>query len=311
MIRLDKVKKVFDSEAGPVVAVNEVSLTVAEGETLCLIGTSGSGKTTCMKMINRLLEPTSGVIEVGGKNVLEVNPIRLRRSIGYVIQKAGLLPHMTVAANVGLLCRLEKWSAKATNDRVRELLELVNMEPDEFMHRYPRELSGGQQQRVGVARALALDPATILMDEPFGALDPITREMLHDEFLRLKQEVKKTIVIVTHDLAEAFKLGDRIALMDQGQLVQVGTEDEFRYHPQSDFAEQFVQSHVSGPAELVKDSMSPEPASDSAPRVALEATLKEALALLLEHQVERLNVVDEEDNVVGSVSGEELLACLP
>ncbi len=262
-------------------------------------------------MINRLLEPTSGVIEVGGKNVLEVNPIRLRRSIGYVIQKAGLLPHMTVAANVGLLCRLEKWSAKATNDRVRELLELVNMEPDEFMHRYPRELSGGQQQRVGVARALALDPATILMDEPFGALDPITREMLHDEFLRLKQEVKKTIVIVTHDLAEAFKLGDRIALMDQGQLVQVGTEDEFRHHPQSDFAEQFVQSHVSGPAERVKDSMSPEPASDSAPRVALEATLKEALALLLEHQVERLNVVDEEDNVVGSVSGEELLACLP
>jgi osmoprotectant transport system ATP-binding protein len=242
MIEFQEVSKVFSGHEGQeVVAVNRVSLQVEEGETVCLIGTSGSGKTTCMKMVNRLIEPSSGAILVGGNKVQELDVIRLRRQIGYVIQKAGLLPHLTVARNIGLLCKLEGWDKERTRSRVDELLELVNLPPDQYRNRYPLELSGGQQQRVGVARALALDPGFILMDEPFGALDPITRNGLHDEFLRLKEEVKKTTIMVTHDMGEAFKLGDRIALLSEGKLVQIGTEDDFRERPESKFVEDFVQ----------------------------------------------------------------------
>ena len=244
MIEFQEVSKVFSgAQERQVTAVDKVSLEVKSGETVCLIGTSGSGKTTCMKMVNRLIEPSSGTILVGGKNVQEQDPIRLRRQIGYVIQKAGLLPHLTVAGNIGLMCRLEGWDKKRIADRVDELLTLVNMPPDQYRTRYPLELSGGQQPRVGVARALALDPEYILMDEPFGALDPITRNGLHDEFLRLKEEVKKTIILVTHDLSEAFKLGDRVALLRAGKLVQVGTEEDFRDRPASQFVSDFVENH--------------------------------------------------------------------
>ncbi len=244
MIEFQEVSKVFSgAREREVVAVDKVSLEVKTGETVCLIGTSGSGKTTCMKMVNRLIEPSSGTILVGGKKIQDQDPIRLRRQIGYVIQKAGLLPHLTVAKNIGLMCRLEGWDKKRISERVDELLTLVNMPPDQYRDRYPLELSGGQQQRVGVARALALDPEYILMDEPFGALDPITRNGLHDEFLRLKEEVKKTIILVTHDLTEAFKLGDRVALLRAGKLVQVGTEDDFRDSPASQFVSDFVENH--------------------------------------------------------------------
>ena len=244
MIEFQEVSKVFSgAREREVVAVDKVSLEVKTGETVCLIGTSGSGKTTCMKMVNRLIEPSSGTILVGGKKIQDQDPIRLRRQIGYVIQKAGLLPHLTVAKNIGLMCRLEGWDKKRISERVDELLTLVNMPPDQYRDRYPLELSGGQQQRVGVARALALDPEYILMDEPFGALDPITRNGLHDEFLRLKEEVKKTIILVTHDLTEAFKLGDRVALLRAGKLVQVGTEDDFRDCPASQFVSDFVENH--------------------------------------------------------------------
>jgi osmoprotectant transport system ATP-binding protein len=244
MIEFQEVSKVFSgAREREVVAVDKVTLEVKSGETVCLIGTSGSGKTTCMKMVNRLIEPSSGTILVGGKKIQDQDPIRLRRQIGYVIQKAGLLPHLTVAKNIGLMCRLEGWDKKRIANRVDELLTLVNMPPEQYRDRYPLELSGGQQQRVGVARALALDPEYILMDEPFGALDPITRNGLHDEFLRLKEEVKKTIILVTHDLTEAFKLGDRIALLRAGKLVQVGTEEDFRDRPASQFVSDFVENH--------------------------------------------------------------------
>lgn len=247
MIQLERVRKVFrDPQGREVVAVKDVDLQVAEGETLCLIGTSGSGKTTTMKMVNRLIEPTAGTIRVGGADVMAMDPIRLRRSIGYVIQRGGLFPHMTVARNVGLLCALEGWPQEKVDARVGELLELVNLPPDAFALRYPAELSGGQQQRVGVARALALDPATILMDEPFGALDPITREQLHAEFKQLKARVGKTIVLVTHDMAEAFALGDRVALMDAGALIQVGSEADFRERPANQFVEDFLRGHLAG-----------------------------------------------------------------
>lgn len=245
MIALDKVSKSFEDDEGrTIVAVADVSLQVADGETLSLIGTSGSGKTTTLKLINRLIEPTGGRITVNGDDVQSVDVIALRRRMGYVIQTGGLFPHMTVRHNVGLLCELERWPSDRTAARVDELLELVNLPPGEFAGRYPRDLSGGQRQRVGVARALALDPPIILMDEPFGALDPITREQLHGEFLQLEAQVKKTIILVTHDLAEAFLLSDRVAIMNRGQLIQIGTEQELREHPATPFVEQFLQGHM-------------------------------------------------------------------
>ena len=246
MIELQEVRKVFaDARGEPVVAVDEISLEVGRGESLCLIGTSGCGKTTTMKMINRLVEPTSGTVRVDGKDVRERDPIELRRSIGYVIQRGGLFPHMTVANNIGLQCRLEGWEPERQRARVAELLQLVNL-PDTVGARYPRELSGGQRQRVGVARALALDPPIIIMDEPFGALDPITRRQLHAEFGELRERMGTTIVLVTHDLHEAFTLGDRVALMDQGRVIQLGTPPQLRDEPANEFVERFVRAHLGG-----------------------------------------------------------------
>jgi len=246
LIRFEDVRKVFGADGGEVVAVDGLDLLVEAGETVCLIGTSGSGKTTVLKMVNRLVEPTAGRILVDGEDVRGLDLIRLRRSMGYVIQGAGLFPHLTVAENVGLLCRLEGWGRERIEERVSTLLELVNLPPGKYAGRRPRQLSGGQQQRVGVARALSLDPKIVLMDEPFGALDPITRDDLHGEFLRLKERVKKTVLLVTHDLVEAFKLGDRVALMDQGRLVQVGTEEELRERPETEFVAAFVNAHSGG-----------------------------------------------------------------
>lgn len=224
--------------------MRDLSLIVETGETVCLIGPSGCGKTTTMKLVNRLIEPTTGTISVDGRDIREQDPIELRRRIGYVIQSGGLFPHMTVARNVGLLCEVEGWEPERTKGRVDELLELVNLPAAEFAARRPSELSGGQRQRVGVARALALDPGIVLMDEPFGALDPITRDQLHDEFAALKAAVKKTIILVTHDMREAFKLGDRIALMDRGEIVQIGTAADFREKPASPFVKTFLHSHL-------------------------------------------------------------------
>lgn len=244
MIRFEEATKVYpDASGGEVTALDRLTLHVAEGETLALIGTSGSGKTTALRMVNRLVEPTSGAVLVNGAEVGAFDPIRLRRSIGYVIQSGGLFPHMTVERNCGILCRLEGWPRKRTRTRVRDLLALVNLDPDAFANRLPGELSGGQRQRVGVARALALDPPVLLMDEPFGALDPITKAQLHDEFLVLKQEVKKTAILVTHDLGEAFRLTDRVGLLHAGRLVQTGTEEDFRSRPADRFVADFVARH--------------------------------------------------------------------
>jgi osmoprotectant transport system ATP-binding protein len=241
VIEFQKTRKTY----GDVVALEGLDLTVGTGETVCLIGTSGSGKTTALKMVNRLIEPTSGDIVIDGTSVADADLIALRRSIGYVIQRGGLFPHMTVAGNIGLLCRLEGWDREKVKERVWELLELVDLPPSEFAKRKPSELSGGQQQRVSIARSLAFDPDMVLMDEPFGALDPITRNELHGEFLELKSKVGKTMLLVTHDLSEAFKLGDRIALLHKGRLIQAGTEDDFRQRPASDFVEHFVGTQIS------------------------------------------------------------------
>jgi osmoprotectant transport system ATP-binding protein len=214
--------------------VREVSFTVGAGETLVLLGRSGSGKTTTLKLINRLLEPTAGEVRVAGERASELAATRLRRRIGYVIQEVGLFPHFTVEQNVGLVPRLEGWVPARIAERVRQLLALVGLEPDVFARRYPHELSGGQRQRVGVARALAADPPLLLLDEPFGALDPITRVELQREFRSLEGRLGKAMVFVTHDVREGLLLATRIGLMHEGSLVFLGTPEEFRNadHPE-------------------------------------------------------------------------------
>ena len=240
MIILDQVTKAFDTRGQTFLAVDDVSLEVGAGELVVLIGPSGSGKTTTMRMMNRLEAPTLGRITVDGRDVQSLDVVELRRGIGYVIQQGGLFPHFTVADNVAVVPRLLGWSKQRRRERAEELLALVGLPPERFAKRYPRELSGGQQQRVGVARALAADPPIILMDEPFGAVDPITRKQLQRELRRIQAEVKKTIVFVTHDIGEAFLLGDRIVLMAEGRVVQDGTPADLLRSPAGDFVTQFI-----------------------------------------------------------------------
>lgn len=240
MIQFKQVNKTYPNG---VEAVRDLSLEIAEGETLVLLGTSGCGKTTTMKMVNRLIEPTSGCIVVAGTNIMEQDPIELRRQIGYAIQHIGLFPHMTVAENIAVVPKLLKWTPERISSRIDELLGLIGLEPKEFRDRYPSQLSGGQKQRIGVARALAADPPIVLMDEPFGALDPITREQLQNEFIELESEIEKTIIFVTHDIFEAVKMGDRIALLDKGCLQQLAPPAELVENPANEFVEQFLGQH--------------------------------------------------------------------
>jgi osmoprotectant transport system ATP-binding protein len=240
MITLEHVSKTFTSLGRSVPAVDDVSLEVGEGELHVLIGPSGSGKTTTMRMINRLETLTSGRILIGGRDVQTMNVVDLRRGIGYVIQQGGLFPHFTVADNVAVVPRLLGWPRQKRRQRAEELLALVGLPPELFANRYPRQLSGGQQQRVGVARALAADPPIVLMDEPFGAVDPITRKQLQRELRRIQAEVRKTIVFVTHDITEAFLLGDRIVLMAEGRIVQNATPADLLRHPANPFVTSFI-----------------------------------------------------------------------
>jgi osmoprotectant transport system ATP-binding protein len=225
-------------------SVNNISLTIEQGEGLVIIGSSGSGKTTILKMLNRLEDPTSGTIFIKKKNITDYNINELRRTFfGYVFQKVGLFPHMTVQKNIEIVLRINKIPSSSWLQRVSELLELMHLNPSVYLDRYPDQLSGGEQQRIGVARALAIDSECLLMDEPFGALDAVTRCELQDELLNLKKELKKTIIVVTHDISEAFKLGDRIAVMQKGNMDQIGTKEQLLTSPQTPFVEQLVQYH--------------------------------------------------------------------
>lgn len=238
-IQLENVTKRYPGNAEA--AVDDVTMTIPAGKIVILVGPSGCGKTTTMRMINRLIEPTSGRITIDGEDVLALNGDVLRRKIGYAIQQAGLFPHFTVAQNIGVVPGLLKWNRKRIDDRVDELMDLVGLDPAEFRGRYPRQLSGGQQQRVGVARALAADPPVLLMDEPFGAVDPITRDHLQDELIRLQHELHKTIVFVTHDFDEAIKLGDRIAVLrERSHIAQFDTPEAILTNPADDFVSGFV-----------------------------------------------------------------------
>lgn len=228
---------------GNVTAVSDINLDVIGGELMVLIGGSGSGKTTTLRMINRLIEPDSGNIQINGTDTREFDEVILRRNIGYVIQQIGLFSHMNVLDNIGLIPKIEGWEKERIDARVNELLEMVDLPPENFASRYPRELSGGQQQRVGLARALVMSPPLLLMDEPFGALDPILRKQLQEEFITIKNEIGRTILFVTHDIDEAFKLGDRIAIMNEGELVQVGTPEELIFHPKTDQVAHLVEAN--------------------------------------------------------------------
>ena len=237
MIKFEHVSKVYTDGFK---AVDSVNFEIPEGEFLVLIGPSGSGKSTTMKMINRMIPHTNGTISIDGKDITKLNPSELRRNIGYVIQQIGLFPHYTIEKNIAIVPELKGWDKEKIQARVKELLIMVDLDPEVFGKRYPKELSGGQQQRVGVARALASDPRVLLMDEPFGALDPITRDQLQDQLISLQRKLKKTIVFVTHDMDEALKLGDRIAIMKDGNLIQIDTPEKILQEPASTFVEEFI-----------------------------------------------------------------------
>ena len=241
MITLDQVSKSYDGVSR---IINNLSLEVMEGETLILLGSSGCGKSTILKMINRLIDPTEGRIFLDGKDIQQQDPIELRRSLGYVFQGIGLFPHLSIRENISMVPRLSGWPEDRINNRCRELLELVHLSPEIHADRFPDELSGGQQQRVAVARALVTDPSYLLMDEPFGALDAITRDSLQQEILDLKQRLNKTIIFVTHDIIEAVTLGDRIAILHEGQLEQIGTSEEILENPASDFVRELFAKSV-------------------------------------------------------------------
>jgi osmoprotectant transport system ATP-binding protein len=283
-IRLEEVRKVF----GGTVAVGRLSLEIPSGELVVLIGPSGCGKSTVLRMINRLIEPTSGRMLLGDEDITRADAVQLRRRIGYVIQNVGLFPHQTVRDNVATVPRLVGWPKDRINRRVDELLQLVGLDPGRFAGRYPHELSGGQRQRIGVARALAADPAVLLMDEPFSAVDPIVRGALQDEFLRLQSTVGKTIVFVTHDVDEAVRLGDRIAVLSEGgKLEQYGTPAEILSKPANNFVADFVGSDRGikrlAVTPIPDTGLKPLPeGADGYPAVDAKGSLRDALAALLE-----------------------------
>ncbi|HYD09507.1 MAG TPA: ATP-binding cassette domain-containing protein [Acidimicrobiales bacterium] len=301
MIRLEAVSKVW---ADGTVAVDGLTLDVAEGEVCVLVGPSGSGKTTTMRLINRMVEPTSGRIAVDGRDVSTVDVSTLRRGIGYVIQQIGLFPHQTVGANIATVPRLLGWPRARVAERVDELLTLVGLSPSVFRDRYPHQLSGGQRQRVGVARALGADPPVLLMDEPFGAIDPVQRVRLQDEFRALQSLLRKTVVFVTHDIDEAVRLGDRIAVLGEGGvLAQVGTPSEVLGSPADEFVSGFVGSER-GLRRLrvlsvsVSDLIAAPPGWEGR-TIPLSSSLEDALAALLLDDAPSIGVVDASGVVLG------------
>ena len=292
MIELEDVVKRFPGSAHP--AVDRLSLNVAQGEVCVLIGPSGCGKTTTMRLVNRLIEPDSGTVRIAGRDVMQTDPVELRRGIGYVIQQVGLFPHWTIAENVATVPRLLGWAADRTTQRVHELLTLVGIDPATAGQRYPRELSGGQKQRVGVARALAADPPVMLMDEPFGALDPITRKRMQDEFLRILRSLSKTIVFVTHDIDEAIKMGDRVAIMKDGALLQYASPERILAHPADAFVDEFVGADRALKRLALlecRSAMQPAGATLPAESIAAEASLRDALALMLQTNTDAVAVI--------------------
>lgn len=312
-ITLDNVVKTYPGQSTP--AVENFSMNVAPGELIMFVGPSGCGKTTTMKMINRIIEPTSGSISIDGRDVLSLDPNELRRHIGYVIQQVGLFPHMTIAENIGVVPKLLGWNKKKTADRVDELLDTVQLDPREFAGRYPKQLSGGQQQRVGVARALAADPPVMLMDEPFGATDPITREKLQAEFLRLQASIGKTIIFVTHDFDEAVLLGDRIAVLsERSQIEQFDTPAKILAAPANDYVSSFIGSGAALKrlvlVPVTEAHLGAASSASGTPSIHTTDNLRNALDLLVVTGAPRINVTSPDGRAVGSLTVESISATL-
>ena len=294
MVEFKNVSKIYP---GGKVAVENINLRIERGEFVCFIGTSGGGKTTTLRMINGMLIPTGGDITVDGKNIYDIDPIELRRSIGYVIQNIGLMPHMTSRDNITLVPKLLKWPKEKRDARAKELIKMVEL-PEEFLDRYPSELSGGQQQRIGVIRALAADQQIILMDEPFGALDPLTREALQRLVKRLQQQMGRTIIMVTHDMDEAIRLADRIVIMDQGHIIQNASPDDVLTHPANEFVANLIGPERLRQAKVnhltAAEIMRPNPI-----KIHAQQNLGDALNQMHQYHVDSLMVVDDEDHLTG------------
>ncbi len=309
MIKVEHLSKHF----GKIKAVDGISFEVKEHENLILLGTSGCGKTTTLKMINRLIEPDSGKISIGGKNIFEQPPEILRRGIGYVLQNNGLFPHYTVAENIAIVPQLLKWDKKRTEKRVAELLEKLHLSTD-YLDVYPNELSGGQQQRIGLARALVADPAVLLMDEPFGALDNVTRSKIHAEFKALDELKRKTIIMVTHDVQEAFELGDHICLMDKGKIAQDGTPAELLFNPKNNFVRGFLQEQrlqLEFKTIRLYDLwkwLTPQPAKGETFDLSADASLWTSLEHFKFASTETVNISHKENNEIRSASFEQLMS---
>lgn len=301
MIELKNVTKQYAGQPHP--AVDNLTLTVPEGEICVLVGPSGCGKSTTLRMINRMIEPSAGSITINGQSVMNNDPDHLRMGIGYVIQQIGLLPHRTIAENIAIVPRLYKWPKDKIVRRVDELLAMMGLDPEKTRSKYPSQLSGGQMQRVGVARAMAVDPPIMLMDEPFGAVDPIARTHLQDEFLRLQREIRKTIVFVTHDINEAIKMGDKIAIFGEGKLVQFGTPEEVLTNPADEFVENFI-----GYDRIVKKLFLYQVQEAYRPAVCRirPQEIGNALSKMRAEQAEVAFVLDEADKLYGYLTREEL-----
>lgn len=299
VIELKNVNKVYDDGFQ---ALKKVNVEFQEGKINVLIGPSGCGKTTTMKLLNRLVDYTDGEVYFNGKKIKEMNPIELRRQMGFVIQNIGLFPHMTIFNNVATVPKLLKWDKDRIKKRVIELLNMVNLDPDTYMNRYPSELSGGQQQRIGVIRALAAEPSTILMDEPFSALDPISREQLQDELLRLQTEINKTIIFVTHDMDEALKIADNIVLMKDGKVVQQGSPDSLLSNPANDFVKEFIGEKRLNSNNQLNDLSLANYINKDILLVQSDIRIEKATSSLIERKVSSAVVINEDETYNGIVS---------
>ena len=300
MLSIKNLSKVY---AGGKKAVDNMTIDIESGDFIAFIGTSGSGKTTALRMINRMIESTEGEITIDGKNIKELNPVELRRSIGYVIQQIGLMPHMTVKENIVLVPKLLKWSQEKKDEKAKELIRLVDL-PEEYLDRYPSELSGGQQQRIGVVRALAAEQDIILMDEPFGALDPITRDTLQDLVKKLQQQLGKTFIFVTHDMDEAIKLADKICIMTNGQVVQYDTPDNILRSPANDFVKDFI-----GQNRLIQDRPNIRTVKDAMIKpvtVHVDHSLNDAVNIMREKRVDTIFVVGNDEHLLGYLDIEDI-----
>ena len=301
MLEFKNITKKFKNQ----MVIKDISFTVNKGEFIVIVGPSGCGKTTTLKMINKLISPTSGNIYLHGMDIMKSDTIKLRRNMGYVIQQTGLFSHMSVGENIGIIPELEKWAEEKILKRTTELLNMVGMEPKDYIDRYPCELSGGQQQRVGVARSFATNPEIILMDEPFSALDPISRNQLQDELFNLQQEFKKTIVFVTHDMDEALKLGDRICIMKDGEIIQFDTPEEILNNPATDFIKEFIGKNRiwQQPGFIkAKDIMITDPIKTTGNR-----TVVQALEIMKSNKVDSLLIVNKENKLEGIVTIKDII----